>query len=222
MRPFLAALLLCYCVTMPVLVAFPMRDAPAAPAKDASRAPLDMVVQKSGDVRDDALAAPPPPVDQRVQVASLAPVDLPSIHNDPVSVKDIPTPRPRVPFVEQPEPKRDLLKEARKYIGTNPTGWASLWCAKFVAMICPECAAKVDNPNWARDYAALPHTKNPKPGALVVLKRGSAGHIGVLAGFDKHDNPIVISGNTGRRGHRVVAEGTYDKSRVIAYVVAGL
>jgi uncharacterized protein (TIGR02594 family) len=236
MRSFLAALLLCYCVTMPVLVAFPMGDSspsvtPLVQAKATDRAPIDAVtvVERVAPVvvaelprPDDLAPLVAAVIDQRVQMASLAPVEIVSTHNDPVSVKDAPTPRPRMPFVEQPKPKRDLLKEARKYLGTNPTGWTSVWCAKFMAMIAPDLAAKVDNPNWARDWAELPKAK-PRPGVIVVLKRGNAGHIGVVSGFDKHGNPIVISGNTsGHKGHSIVAEGVFPKSRVLAYVVAGL
>lgn len=234
MRSFFAALLLCYCATMPVLVVFPFSGSPVQAsidplhAKATDRAPVDTVTvfEKIAVVaelpRTDELNPLPLSVDQRVQMASLAPVDIPSTHNDPVIKDEPPFPRSRPPFVEQPKPKRDLLKEARKYLGTNPTGWASVWCAKFMAMIAPDLAAKVDNPNWARDWAELPKAK-PKPGVIVVLKRGNGGHIGVVSGFDKHGNPIVVSGNTsGHKGHRIVAEGVFPKSRVIAYVVAGL
>lgn len=107
----------------------------------------------------------------------------------------------------------DLLAKARKYLGTNPTGWAHLWCARFMAMIAPELARKIDNPNWARDWADLPKVK-PRPGVIVVLRRGNGGHIGVVSGFDRRGNPRVVSGNHNRR----VAEAVYPKSRVIAYV----
>lgn len=108
-----------------------------------------------------------------------------------------------------------LVAKARSYIGTNPTGRQSLWCAAFMALIAPRAARRVKNPNWARDWAALPHVP-AQVGAIVVLTRGKGGgHVGVVSGF-KGENPIVISGNH----NRVVGEGVYPKSRVIAYVAA--
>jgi uncharacterized protein (TIGR02594 family) len=113
-----------------------------------------------------------------------------------------------------------ILDRAEGYIGTNPTGWRSLWCARFIADIAPDVAARLKasglNPNWARDYARLPGAKRSggSVGDLVVLSRGRGGHIGVTKGFDERGNPIVVSGN---HGHRV-GVGVYSKSRVLAYV----
>ncbi len=106
-----------------------------------------------------------------------------------------------------------LVEKARAYLGTNPTGWRHVWCGRFMAMIAPDLAVRVGNPNLARDWASLPKT-TPRVGAIVVLSRGKGGHIGVVSGFDEHGNPRVVSGNHNRR----VAESVYPKSRVIAYV----
>ena len=108
----------------------------------------------------------------------------------------------------------DLVSKARSYMGTNPTGWRHLWCGKFMAMIAPEAASRIRNPNMARDWASLPHT-SAHVGAIVVLSRGrGGGHVGVLTGLDPNGNPIVVSGNH----NRVVGEGVYPRSRVLAYV----
>lgn len=120
-------------------------------------------------------------------------------------------PKPSVPL----KPDTWLLTKAQAYKGTNPTGWRHSWCAKFIAMLAPDLAKKIDNPNWARDWAVLPKAK-PKPGVIVVLSRGRGGHIGVLSGFDQRGNPRVVSGNHNRR----VAESVYPKRRVLAYVSA--
>jgi len=49
-----------------------------------------------------------------------------------------------------------------------------------------------------------------------VLTRGkNGGHVGVVSGVDPHGNPIIISGNHGRK----VGEAIYPRSRVIAYVM---
>ena len=107
-----------------------------------------------------------------------------------------------------------LVDRARSYIGTNPTGWRHVWCGRFMAMVAPDAAARVRNPNLARAWASLPHT-SPHVGAIAVLSRGRrGGHVGVVSGFDARGNPIIISGNHGRS----VGEGVYRASRVIAYV----
>ena len=107
-----------------------------------------------------------------------------------------------------------LVDKARHYLGTNPTGWRSLWCGRFMAMIAPDAAAQVKNPNRARSWASLPRT-SPSIGAIAVMTRGkTGGHVGVVTGFDANGNPIVISGNHNNR----VDEGVYPRSRVIAYV----
>jgi hypothetical protein len=41
-------------------------------------------------------------------------------------------------------------------------------------------------------------------------------HVGVVSGFDDSGNPIIVSGNHGRR----VGEGVYPRSRVLAFVSA--
>lgn len=119
---------------------------------------------------------------------------------------------------ESPRPVA-LLSLAERYLGTNPTGWRSLWCARFIAYIAPATASTLKrmglNPNWARDYAKLPGSRREgRIGDIVVLSRGRGGHIGILKKFDKNGNPIIISGN---HGHKV-GEGRYSKSRVLAYV----
>lgn len=111
------------------------------------------------------------------------------------------------------EPTGDLVAKARAYLGTNPTGWSRVWCGKFMAMIAPEAARRISNPNLARAWADLPRTA-PRVGAIVVLSRGKGGHVGVVAGFEPSGNPIVISGNHNRR----VGIGRYSRNRVIAYV----
>lgn len=116
----------------------------------------------------------------------------------------------------------DLVEAALRFVGTNPTGWRSVWCGRFMAMIAPDAAKRIDNPNWARDWADLPKAAR-RVGAIAVLTRGrhGGGHIGVVAGFGKR-GPILISGNTGMRGRagRLVGIGEYDERRVLAYVKA--
>jgi uncharacterized protein (TIGR02594 family) len=54
----------------------------------------------------------------------------------------------------------------------------------------------------------------PKVGAIAIMSRGrDGGHVGVVSGIDARGNPIVISGNHGRK----VAESTYSRRRIYAY-----
>ncbi len=108
-----------------------------------------------------------------------------------------------------------LVDRARSYLGTNPTGWRSLWCGRFMAMVAPSAAARVRNPALARSWGSLPHT-SPHVGAIAVMARRGGGHVGIVSGFDSSGNPIIVSGNN--RG--AVREGAYPASRVITYVSA--
>jgi uncharacterized protein (TIGR02594 family) len=122
-------------------------------------------------------------------------------------------------IVEHQGSGSSLLDKAESYLGTNPTGWSRLWCARFIAVVAPDVASRLKrmggNPNWARDYARLPGARHHgEAGDIVVLSRGKGGHIGFVKGFDSRGNPIVISGNHNRR----VGEGVYSKARVLAYV----
>jgi len=55
----------------------------------------------------------------------------------------------------------------------------------------------------------------PQVGAIAVMGRRGGGHVGVVSGIDAKGNPIVVSGNHGRR----VAESVYSRSRIYAYVM---
>ncbi len=105
-----------------------------------------------------------------------------------------------------------LLDKARAYLGTNPTGWRRLWCARFIAVIAPHIAAKVRNPNMAKAYLPLAGG-GCRPGALVVTSRRGGGHIGVVESCNG-GNPVTISGNHGR----TVGRGTYSAGRVLGYI----
>jgi len=85
-----------------------------------------------------------------------------------------------------------LVSEARRYIGSNPTGSKSLWCGAFMDLV------------------------------LKRTGHQGGGHVGVVTGVDPNGNPIVLSGNTWNRstgGKRTVSEAVYPKGRVYAYVM---
>jgi uncharacterized protein (TIGR02594 family) len=109
-----------------------------------------------------------------------------------------------------------LASAARRYMGTNPTGWNRVWCGRFMEMVVKETGGHVPRgPALARNWANLPHV-SAQVGAIAVLARGRGGHVGIVTGFDHKGNPIIVSGN---HGH-VVGEGVYPRGRVLAYVAA--
>jgi len=110
-----------------------------------------------------------------------------------------------------------LVREARKYMGTNPTARDRLWCATFMNMVLAKVGYSGTNSDAARSFAQYGRRiYEPRVGAIVVLTRGkNGGHVGVVSGVDPQGNPIIISGNHGRK----VGEAIYPRSRVIAYVM---
>jgi uncharacterized protein (TIGR02594 family) len=110
-----------------------------------------------------------------------------------------------------------IVEEARRYIGGNPTGRSSLWCATFMNMVLERTGRKGTGSNMASSFASYgTRVSGPQVGAIAVMSRGRrGGHVGVVSGIDSNGNPIIISGNHGRR----VAESTYSRGRIYAYVL---
>lgn len=110
-----------------------------------------------------------------------------------------------------------LVSEARKYMGTNPTARSRLWCATFMNMVLAKVGYSGTNSDAAKSFAQYGRRiSQPQVGAIAVLTRGrTGGHVGVVSGVDSQGNPIIISGNHGKR----VGEAIYPSSRVIAYVM---
>ena len=108
----------------------------------------------------------------------------------------------------------DLVTEARKYLGTNPTGRKSLWCGAFMDLVLRRTGHKGGG-NLAMGYAHYGRrVSGPQVGAIAVIKRRGGGHVGVVVGVDPNGNPIVVSGNH----NRTVAQSVYPRSRIVAYV----
>lgn len=110
-----------------------------------------------------------------------------------------------------------LVSEARKYIGTNPTGRGSLWCGAFMDLILKR-TGHAGGGNLAKAYASYgTRVSGPQVGAIAVMGRRGGGHVGVVSGVDPNGNPIVVSGNH----NRTVAESVYPAGRISAYVLPG-
>ena len=111
----------------------------------------------------------------------------------------------------------DLVAEARRYLGTNPTGRGSLWCAAFMDLVLKR-TGHAGGGNLASAYARYgTRVSGPQVGAIAVMGRRGGGHVGVVSGVDANGNPIVVSGNH----NRTVAESVYPRSRIVAYVMPG-
>ena len=108
-----------------------------------------------------------------------------------------------------------LVSEARKYIGTNPTGRGSLWCGAFMDLVLKR-TGHPGGGNLASAYARYgTHVSGPQIGAIAVMGRRGGGHVGVVSGIDANGNPIIVSGNH----NHTVAESVYPRGRIAAYVL---
>jgi uncharacterized protein (TIGR02594 family) len=110
-----------------------------------------------------------------------------------------------------------LVAEARKYIGTNPTGRGSLWCGAFMDLVLKRTGHQGGgNLAWGYEHYGN-RVSGPQVGAIAVMGRRGGGHVGVVSGIDANGNPIIVSGNH----NHTVAESVYPRSRISAYVVPG-
>lgn len=110
-----------------------------------------------------------------------------------------------------------LVSEARRYVGGNPTGRGSLWCARFMNMVLEKTGHRGTGSDMANSFAHYgTRVSGPQVGAIAVMSRGGrGGHVGVITGVDAQGNPIMISGNNGNR----VREAPVSRGRIYAYVM---
>ncbi len=110
----------------------------------------------------------------------------------------------------------DLISEARRYLGGNPTSRASLWCARFMNMVLERTGHHGTGSDMASSFASYgQRVSGPQVGAIAVMGRRGGGHVGIITGIDAQGNPIMISGNNGNR----VREAPVSRGRIYAYVV---
>ena len=110
-----------------------------------------------------------------------------------------------------------LVSEARRYLGGNPTGRGSLWCARFMNMVLEKTGHRGTGSDMANSFAHYgTRVSGPQVGAIAVMSRGGrGGHVGIITGVDAQGNPIMISGNNGNR----VREAPISRGRIYAYVM---
>lgn len=113
----------------------------------------------------------------------------------------------------------DVVAEARRWVGTNPTGRRSLWCARFMNFVLKRAGYRGTGSDMARSFSKYGRRlSRPQVGAIAIMSRGGrGGHVGVVSRIDENGNPVIISGNHNNR----VAEATYPRGRIYAYVMPG-
>src|SRR5262245_51786605 len=122
-----------------------------------------------------------------------------------------------VTFESSVAPGSGLVAEARRYLGGNPTGRGSLWCARFMNMVLQHTGHRGTGSDMANSFANYgTRVSGPQVGAIAVMSRGrGGGHVGIITGIDASGNPIMISGNNGNR----VREAPVSRGRIYAYVM---
>lgn len=105
----------------------------------------------------------------------------------------------------------DLISKAMSYLGLTAKQLGlppRLWCADFMNKLV-----------GGKDRRAISYARRGKPAkhgcvnCVAVTKRKGGSHVGIVKGYDKRGNPILISGNHSRK----VGIGTYSKAKVVAY-----
>jgi uncharacterized protein (TIGR02594 family) len=111
----------------------------------------------------------------------------------------------------------NVVAEARRYLGGNPTGRGSLWCARFMNLVLQHSGYRGTGSDMASSFAHYgQRVSGPQVGAIAVMSRGrGGGHVGIITGIDASGNPIMISGNNGNR----VREAPISRGRIYAYVM---
>jgi uncharacterized protein (TIGR02594 family) len=110
----------------------------------------------------------------------------------------------------------NVVAEARRYLGGNPTGRGRLWCARFMNMVLQKSGHQGTGSDMASSFAHYgQRVSGPEIGAIAVMGRRGGGHVGIVSGIDANGNPIVVSGNNGNR----VREAPISRGRIYAYVM---
>ena len=110
----------------------------------------------------------------------------------------------------------NIVAEARRYLGGNPTGMGRLWCARFMNLVLQHSGYRGTGSDAARSFASYgQRVSGPQVGAIAVMGRRGGGHVGVVSGIDAQGNPILVSGNNRNR----VVEAPVSRGRIYAYVM---
>ena len=80
----------------------------------------------------------------------------------------------------------NVVAEARRHLGGNPTGRGSLWCARFTNMVLQHSGYRGTGSDMASSFAKYgQRVSGPQVGAIAVMTRGRrGGHVGIITGID--------------------------------------
>ena len=107
------------------------------------------------------------------------------------------------------------LAHALNDVGTNPTGWKRLWCAKSLNMWLEKSGKRGCGGNTAVScLQAGRKLSGPQVGAIAVMKH----HVGIVKEVHGKHVTLASGNNAGRSGNRKVGVSKYARGRVMAYV----
>jgi len=74
------------------------------------------------------------------------------------------------------EMSSNIVTEARRWIGTNPTSRDRLWCARFMNFVLQRIGYRGTGSDMASSFASYGHRLwGPRVGAIAVMTRGNKG-----------------------------------------------
>jgi uncharacterized protein (TIGR02594 family) len=188
------------------------KTAKAVVAKTAANKPSKPVVANTAKDKRAKAAIAKPATDKPNKVAVQKPVTE--------KPKKVVLSRAAKASFAKSEVSSDLLNEANRWIGTNPTGWSRVWCARFMNFVLKRTGYAETGSDAASSFASYGRRVwGPMVGAIAVMSRGkNGGHVGVVTGVAEDGKIIVVSGNHKSTGNgRVVGVGHYPPSRIYSY-----
>jgi uncharacterized protein (TIGR02594 family) len=189
------------------------QDRLAATPTEPANPPVTEVAPRPPPAAPEVTAIPAP----ASQPAASGPAPAPALQA-PIAAKGKRRGHPEATIIAPTGPGGGayaLVAEARRYLGTNPTGRKDLWCGAFVDLVLKRLGYKGGG-NLASAYARYgKRIPGPQIGAIAVMTRKGGGHVGIVSGFDSKGRPIIISGNY----RRTVFESVYPGGRIYAYVI---
>lgn len=107
-------------------------------------------------------------------------------------------------------PASGLVAVAERYLGSNPTGWAHVWCARFLnTVVLPAVGLHGTDDNTAISFARWGSPSGAHPGAVAVMSH----HVTLVV---RVNGDGTFDGLGGNQGHRV-SISRYPMGRVVAW-----
>jgi hypothetical protein len=107
------------------------------------------------------------------------------------------------------------LDHAIDDLGTNPTGWKRLWCARSLNLWLQQSGKRGCGGDSAIScLEAGRRLPGPQVGAIAVLKH----HVGIVKEIQDRHVVLVSGNNRGRPGARTVGISKYARASVVGYV----